>query len=320
MRVLVIGGAGYIGSVLVRRLLDSGHETTVLDSLMFGAESLAELAANPRFQLVPGDVRDAGVLRELLPGQDAVVLLAAIVGEPACNRDPAAARSINLDGALQVLREARQARVARFVFGSTCSNYGISDPAGLADENSPLQPLSVYAETKVAAEQQILAAADSEFCPIVLRFSTAFGVSPRMRFDLLVSDFTLAALREGKIVIYGEQFWRPFVHIADIARAIELSLGAPRENVSGQVFNIGSNSANLRKLDLGEAVQRELPDTRLEFVAQGTDPRSYRVDFSKAARQLGFRAQWTVPDGIREVLAGLREGRWLDPQAAQYRN
>jgi nucleoside-diphosphate-sugar epimerase len=320
MKVLVVGGAGYIGSTLSRQLWQAGHEVTVFDLLLFGGESLLPLLGRPRFQLVKGDIRDRAALAAVMTGHDAVVLLAAIVGEPACNRDPAAAVETNLQGARNVLAATQAAGIPRFVFGSTCSNYGIADVNGLADENAPLKPLSTYSETKVTAEGEILAAAGDAFHPTVLRFSTAFGVSTRMRFDLLVSDFTLAAVRDGKIVIYGEQFWRPFVHVEDISAAIELVLGSDLGLVSGEVFNVGSNSANTRKIDLGELVQHNVQGTNLEFVKCATDPRSYRVDFSKIEDRLGYRAQWSIEDGVREVKSALQAGVWKDPSDSRFYN
>ncbi len=320
MKVLVIGGAGYVGSPLTGQLLEQGHHVTVLDLMLFGEESLMPHAGNPRFNLVRGDLRDEATLAAVVPGHDAVVLLAAIVGEPACNRDPKAAVETNLEGARKVLAAARTFGVARFVFSSTCSNYGISDPNGLVREDAPLQPLSTYSETKVTAELEILAAASDTFCPTVMRFSTAFGISPRMRFDLLVSDFTLAAVREGKVVVYGEQFWRPFIHVQDIAAAVMAVLEADPAKVSGEVFNAGSNSANTQKIELAREVQRQVPGTELEFVQRDTDPRSYRVDFSKIEERLGFQARWTVPAGVEEVYAALQQGAWKDPADRRYYN
>lgn len=320
MKVLVVGGAGYIGSTLTRELWQQGHDVTVFDLLMFGGEALLPLYGQPRFRLVKGDVRDAAQLAEVMPGHDAVCLLAAIVGEPACNRDPDTAIATNLHGARNVLQAAQDAGVERFVFGSTCSNYGVADTGALVGETAPLKPLSTYSETKVTAEREILAAADNGFHTTVLRFSTAFGVSARMRFDLLVSDFTLAAVRDGKVVIYGEQFWRPFVHVNDIAASIGLVLDAEPSLVSGEVFNVGSNDANTRKIDLGELVKSEVTGTNLEFVQRDTDPRSYRVDFSKINDRLGFRAQWSVEDGVREVHDALASGVWQDPSDSRFYN
>lgn len=320
MKTLIVGGAGYVGSVLSESLWRRGHDVTVFDLLMFGDQSLRAMVGQPRFHVVRGDIRDGRALEEVIAGHDAVCLLAAIVGEPACNRDERTAAETNLDGALKVLEASQRAAVDRFVFSSTCSNYGISDANLLATEESPLNPLSVYSRTKVEAEKAILAAADERFCPTVLRLSTAFGVSPRMRFDLLVSDFTLAAHRDRKVVIYGEQFWRPFVHIRDMADAVQLVLDAPGETVRGEVFNIGSNDANVQKGELGRMVQNEVAGAELEFIPGGTDPRSYRVDFSKAAARLGFRPQWTVRRGIQEVYELLQKNHWPDPGDKCYYN
>ena len=320
MKILVAGGAGYIGSRVTDDLWSQGHDVTVLDLLLFGGESIVHLVNRPRFNLVRGDIRDEATLQQVMPGHDAVVLLAAIVGEPACDRDKALAIDTNLGGARAVLANASEAGVGRFVFASTCSNYGISDPNGLVDEQAPLRPLSTYSESKVTAENEILAAGGADFHPTVLRFSTAFGVSGRMRFDLLVSDFTLAAVRDHKLVIYGEQFWRPFVHVEDISTSIQRVLEADPAFVSGQVFNVGSNEANTQKVELARGVQRHVSGTDIEFVKRDTDPRSYRVDFRKIERALGFKAKWSVDDGIREVHDCLKTGLWKDPSDAKYYN
>jgi nucleoside-diphosphate-sugar epimerase len=320
MKTLVIGGAGYIGSVLTRQLLDEGGEVTVLDNLRFGEESLGGLSDDPNFRLCVADLRDQTVLDELMPGHDAVVLLAAIVGEPACNREPELALEVNLSGARGVLQATKRNGVPRFVFASTCSNYGVQREDEMVDETAPLQPISTYAESKVLAEKDILAACDETFSGTVLRLSTAFGVSPRMRFDLMVSDFALAAIRDGKVVVFGEQFWRPFVHVADISAAIRLVLSEATEKVSGQVFNVGRNDNNLRKQDLAEMVVQHVPGSKLEYVERNQDPRSYRVRFDRIEEQLGFHAAWTVEQGVKEVVEQLQSGRWPDTAAKCYYN
>lgn len=320
MNVLIIGGAGYVGSPLTYQMWRDGHNVTVLDCLLFGGESLLPLQGADRFRLVVGDLRSEEVLDAVIPGQDAVVLLAAIVGEPASNRDPEATVSTNLLGAEKVLAAAQRHGVPRFVFTSTCSNYGISDVDGPVSETAPLMPISPYSETKVAAEKIIVDAAGEGFSSTVLRLSTAFGVSPRMRFDLLVSDFTLAAVQDGKIVIYGEQFWRPFVHVNDIGAAIDLVLRSDPDTVSGAVFNVGANRNNTRKIDLGKAVQAVLPGIELEFVERNEDPRSYRVDFTKIEAELGYEAQWSIEDGIRELATALTDGVFPDPSLPRYHN
>ena len=320
MKVLIIGGAGYIGSTVSHELWRQGYEVTVLDSLLFGDDALQSLLGQPRFELVRGDIRDEAMLADVVPGHDAVCLLAAIVGEPACNRDPETAIEVNLHGTRNVFEAVADAGVERFIFASTCSNYGVSDQNGLVDEKAPLQPLSTYSETKVTAEGEILAMKNADFHPTVLRFSTAFGISARMRFDLLVSDFTLAAQREQKIVIYGGRCWRPFVHVRDIAVAVQRVLEADTDVVSGQVFNVGANDANVQKIQLGEHVQSQMPETELELVHNDADPRSYRVDFSKITDRLEYRPQYTIQDGIRELHEALEAGEWMDPSAPQYHN
>lgn len=320
MKVLVIGGAGYIGSTLSRKLWLDGHDVTVLDCLLFGGEPLLPLMNQTRFRFVKGDLRDDKVLQEIMPGHDAVVLLGAIVGEPACNRDPDLARETNLEGAATVLRCAKETGISHLVFASTCSNYGVASADELVTEEAPLQPISAYSESKVASELKILEANSPDFCTTVLRFSTAFGVSARMRFDLMVSDFSLAAVKDRKIVIYGEQFWRPLVHIEDISAAVMLTLEAPRDLVAGQVYNVGANSENLRKIDLAEMIQKHLPETELEYVKREVDPRSYRVDFTRITERLGFKIRWTVDQGIGEVIQALQNGIWLDTADKRFYN
>lgn len=320
MNVLVVGGAGYVGSPLVYRLWREGHNVTVLDVLLFGGESLLPLNGQDRYRLVIGDLRSEGLLDEVMPGQDAVVLLGAIVGEPASNRDPELTVSTNLHGSAKVLDAAQRHGVPRFVFTSTCSNYGVSDGGVPIGEDAPLMPISPYSETKVAAEELIIDAAGPKFAPTVLRLSTAFGMSPRMRFDLLVSDFTAAAVLDGRVVIYGEQFWRPFVHVQDIAKAIDIVLNADPDLVSGEVFNVGSNGNNIQKIGLGQAVQRLVPGTDLDFVERNEDPRSYRVDFTKINERLGFTADWSIDDGIRELAPALEHGVFGHPSQARYHN
>lgn len=310
MNVLVTGGAGYVGSTLVPMLLNRGHRVRVLDSLMHGGDTLLGSWAHPCFEFIRGDVRDAATVRAALAGIDAVVHLAAIVGDPACARAPEEARAINLDASLALIDAAKAAGVSRFVFASTCSNYGkMKDPDGYVDENSELAPVSLYAETKVAVERALLdGASDDGFIGTPLRFATVFGVSPRMRFDLTVNEFTMEMLTKGKLVVFGEQFWRPYVHVADAARAITMVLEAPAEVVRGQVFNVGSTDQNYQKQQLVELIQPHAPGAKVEYVHKAEDPRDYRVSFSRINEQLGFETTRGVPDGIREVASLVRSG------------
>ncbi|MEM1212156.1 MAG: NAD(P)-dependent oxidoreductase [Planctomycetota bacterium] len=320
MKVLIAGGAGYVGSPMARHLWEAGHDVTVFDKMAFGAESLVSLLGQERFTLIKGDIRDAEAVNQAVAGHDAVVLLAAIVGEPACNRDPDLARDTNLGGARNLLNAAQAAGVSRFAFASTCSNYGVADTSAPVTETAPLNPISVYSETKVTAEEEILAANAPGFTTTVLRLSTAFGISPRMRFDLLVSDFTWAAVRDHKIEIYGEQFWRPFVHVNDIAKAFGMVLTADPEAVGGDVFNVGANHNNTQKSELGQSVKNHYPEAEIAYVKRDQDPRSYRVDFAKINDRLGYQPDWTIDDGIAELRVAFEAGVWPDPDDARYRN
>lgn len=317
MKVLVTGGAGYLGSVLAAQLLADGREVRVLDSLMYGGDALLGLYPYDGFELVRGDVRDTAAVDRALDGVTHVVHLAAIVGDPACRRQEDLARAVNLDASLALYRRAH-GRVERFVFASTCSNYGrMGDPTEYVTERSELSPLSLYAETKVAVELELLGNDDVT----VLRFATLFGISPRMRFDLTVNEFAAELALNGRLEVYGEQFWRPYVHVADAARAARLVLDAPREVVGGEVFNTGDTAENYRKQDLVDLLRERIErEVTVEFVTIAEDPRDYRVSFAKIEQALGFRASRTVPQGLDEVLAAVAGGVVESIEGERYRN
>jgi nucleoside-diphosphate-sugar epimerase len=314
MRVLVTGGAGYIGAKATRELLSGGHEVTVLDSLLHGQEDVAAALERAGARVLRGDVRDAEARRAALAGADAVVHLAAIVGDPACAKDPELSHAVNVEGTRALVAEAE---VERFVFASTCSNYGrMADPLVPVDETAPLAPVSLYAEQKVAIERELL---ELPFATC-LRFATIYGVAERMRFDLTVNEFT-RDLWEGRTLdVYGEQFWRPYVHVGDAARALLLVLTAPLEQVAGRVFNVGHSDENYRKLDLVELIRRRLPEADVRFVHRDEDPRDYRVSFERIRGELGFDPVMRVPDGIAELIVGLQERRFGDPFDRRFSN
>jgi nucleoside-diphosphate-sugar epimerase len=318
---LVTGGAGYVGSIVVDELLTRGRKVRVVDSLLHGSVPSLLLAwGHDGFEFERGDVRDRALVASALEDVDAVVHLAAVVGDPACARDPELARDVNLDATLALLEDARSAGVGRFLFASTCSNYGRLDSDAYATEEFPLTPVSLYAETKVAAEKQVLASANGKLAPTCLRFATVFGTSPRMRFDLTVNEFTREVALDQDLVVYGEQFWRPYVHVRDAARAVIAALEAPAEDVSGEVFNVGDTDENYRKLDLVGLLRARFPEARVEFVHKNEDPRDYRVSFEKVRAKLGYEVERRVPYGIDEVVALLRSGLVEDPYASIYRN
>jgi nucleoside-diphosphate-sugar epimerase len=322
MKVIITGGAGYLGSVLTTLLLAEGHQVRVLDSLAHGGESLLGAWCHPGFEFVRGDIRDCATVKAAVSGRDAVVHLAAIVGDPACGRNPDLARAVNLDASLQLIEESKQAGVARFVFASTCSNYGrMQDADRYVDEESELRPVSLYAETKVAVEMALLQSRYSNgWNPTPLRFATIYGVSPRMRFDLTVNEFTLEMLTRKHLKVFGEQFWRPYVHVRDAARAIAMVLQSPTAKVAGRVFNVGATDQNFQKQQLVELIQPYAPDAVVEFVAKTEDPRDYRVSFSRIAGELGFETSRSVPQGIAEVARLVSERVIGEFDHSRYRN
>jgi nucleoside-diphosphate-sugar epimerase len=320
-RTLVTGGAGYIGMLVVEELLAAGHDVRVLDSLLHQQSQLAEGLRGAGAELQVGDVRDAVVRQRALAGTDAVVHLAAIVGDPACAVDPETAQAVNVDAALALVHDAAHAGVERFVFASTCSNYGrMTDPTVPITEDGVLSPVSLYAEQKVALERTLLALDPAPFAATCLRFATVYGVAPRMRFDLTVNEFTRDLWAGRSLEVFGEQFWRPYVHVRDAARGVRAALEAPPALVAGEVYNIGDSAENYRKLDLVELIRRETDRGEVVFVHRAEDPRDYKVAFGKVSERLGYHVTRTVPDGVREIIAGLAEGRFEDAFDGRYRN
>ncbi len=322
-KVLVTGGAGYIGSVLVRLLLAQDYHVVVVDNLSFGGESIVELLNNPRFTFVKGDIRDEALMEKVLAEVDFVAHLAAIVGDPACAIDPELTRSINSDGAKQLYQIAQRQGVKRFVFASTCSNYGkMDDSAGYVNEESPLSPVSLYAETKVDFEQFLMSHKDSgtECVPTCLRFSTVYGLSPRLRFDLTVNEFTKELALDRELVIFGEQFWRPYCHVIDLSRSVVEVFNAEQEKVAFEVFNVGDTTENYQKKMIVDEIQKLLPEAKIKYVEKQEDPRDYRVNFDKIANVLDFKITKTVPDGIEEILQVVADGFIINPDDGRYKN
>jgi nucleoside-diphosphate-sugar epimerase len=318
---LITGGAGYIGMLVAEELLAAGHAVRALDSLLHDQQGCAESLREQGVELLVGDVRDAGARAEALRGVDAVVHLAAIVGDPACARDEPTAHAVNVIGATALIDDAATAGVERFIFASTCSNYGrMADPLVPITEEGELAPVSLYAEQKVAVERALLGLDPAPFAVTCLRFATVYGVAPRMRFDLTVNEFTRDLWSDRRLEVFGEQFWRPYVHVRDAARGVRAVLEAPVEAVAGEVFNVGDTAENYRKLDLVELIGRETDRGEVVFVQRTEDPRDYKVSFAKVAERLGYSITLTVPDGIREIIGGFEQGRFEDAFDGRYRN
>lgn len=321
-KVLVTGGAGYIGSVLVRLLLEHKYQVRVFDSLMFGGNSLIDLFNNDNFDFYKGDIRNEADLESALTGIDYVVHLAAIVGDPACAKQPELAKSTNFEGSQLVYSVANRLNVKRLIFSSTCSNYGkMEDPNSMVDENSTLSPVSLYAETKVQTEKFLLSQPRTNHCkPVVLRFSTVYGLSQRPRFDLTVNEFTKELALGRELVIFGEQFWRPYCHVIDLARSVMLAIETPLEKVEFNVFNVGDSSENYQKKMIVDEVLKFIPDAKIKYVQKNEDPRDYRVSFEKIKNELGFSITKKVPDGIAQIIKVIREGIILEPDNSQFKN
>lgn len=322
MNILVTGGAGYIGSTLVPVLLAEGHRVRVLDALLHGGESLLGVWVHPCFEFVKGDICDRASLKHAVAGIEGVVHLAAVVGDPACSRQPELARAVNLQASLALIEESQRAGVSRFLFASTCSNYGkMKDADKYVDEETELRPVSLYAETKVAVEKALLQSGRlGSWCPTPLRLATIFGVSPRMRFDLTINEFTMEMLTKKQLKVYGEQFWRPYVHVRDAARAIQLVLDSPAAKVAGGVFNVGATDQNFQKQQLVEMIRPYAPEAAVEFVHKAEDPRDYRVSFTRITDQLGFNITRTVAQGIEEVAHLVRSNVISNYDDRRYRN
>jgi nucleoside-diphosphate-sugar epimerase len=320
--IAVLGGAGYIGTHTVAELLSRGHAVRVLDRLMYGTDPLRDFLAHPQFRLIEGDVTDIAKLTEAINGCRAVVHLAGLVGDPACAVDPDYTTHTNIVATRMAHDVAHSLGVSRFIFASSCSVYGMADAE--VDERGALNPVSLYARTKIDSERELLRTTPDHFFVTILRFATVFGHSRRPRFDLVANLFTAQAMLEGRIRVIGPHQWRPFVHVRDLARSIVLALDAPEDVVQSQIFNVGDARLNRTILQLAESVRdvvsarREVAIT-VEEQADG-DKRNYAVSFDKIRTLLGFEATVTIEDGVREMADQFAAGRYADYRTAEYSN
>jgi len=318
---LVTGGSGYVGALVVQALQASGRRVRVLDVLLHGQEEVAAEQRSTGVEVHVGDVRDREARRAALDGVDEVVHLAAIVGDPACAHDPAISHAVNVEATRSLVEDVRTAGTRRMVFASTCSNYGrMEDPTIPIDEEAVLAPVSLYAEQKVQMEQMIMGSSQNGLATTCLRFATIYGAAPRMRFDLTVNEFTRDLWSDRLLEVYGEQFWRPYVHVRDAARAVVGVLDAPPDLIRGEVFNVGRSSENYRKLDLVDEIRKQTASGSVSYVARDEDPRDYKVSFEKIHAVLGFKTRTSVPGGIAEILAALDEDAFGDPYDGRFRN
>lgn len=314
--VTIFGGAGYIGPVVAKRLLRAGYRVRIVDMFLYGTENLMlGLADEPGFEIVNGDQGGADIRERGLDGATDVVILAGLVGDPITKKYPEAHQAVNEDGVRRVLDALDGRGLKRAVFVSTCSNYGLIPEGKLADEDYELNPLSLYAKAKVHIEQKLLAMKDHvDFEGVALRFATAFGLAPRMRFDLTVSQFTREMYLKRDLLVYDPDTWRPYCHVQDFAEVIQRVLEAPTKTVAFDVFNAGGDANNFTKRMIVETIQKYVPEAPVAYQEQGTDPRNYRVDFRKIRERLGFTPRFTVEDGIRELIAALDQNLFGDTE------
>ena len=325
--ILITGGAGYIGSLLTSELLRQNYRVTLLDSLLFGGESILPFMSHPNFLFIKSDVTEHRAIRDAVKKDwgkpDAVIHLAGIVGFPACQ---AVGRQVawkyNVEATRLVFEQSADLGVERFVFASTYSNYGLSENGKSVTEETPLNPQSLYAETKIAAEEYLLGQKDAVCAPLLFRFATLYGLSPRTRFDLIVNQFVLEAFTKRQLIIYQRGYSRSFVHIRDVVRGVIMGLEAEQDKIRGQVFNLGTENGNYSKNDIVGFVLKRMPETVVEYkdLTFGGDMRDITVSFEKIKRVLGFETTLTVDDGVREVLFALKTGLIKDPTDDHYRN
>jgi nucleoside-diphosphate-sugar epimerase len=316
-RVLVLGGAGYLGSALVPILLNRGYKVRVLDRLLFGPEPLNAVRHNPNFELMVGDVRDIETVVAAVRDCDAVIDLAAIVGDPACAINQQLSLEVNRAATRMLIDICKGYGISRLVFASTCSVYGASDY--LVDELTPPAPISIYAETKFASEQLLKEAASPNFQPVILRLGTLFGLSPRPRFDLVVNLLAARAASIGKITIFNGEQWRPFLHVYDAARAFVMALEADPNLVSGEIFNVGEYAMNLRLSEVSDKISSAIPSLEVEQIENG-DKRNYRASFDKIHTRLGFRCERTIESGILEISNAILTRQISDFTASEFNN
>lgn len=317
-KTLVIGGAGYIGSALLPKLLEKGYHVRVLDLLLYGTEPIEKWLDHPHLEIMRADFRQIDKVVEAMKDVDAVIHLGGIVGDPACALDEELTTEINLMATRMIAEVAKGSGVGHFIFASTCSVYGASDQ--ILDERSQLNPVSLYARSKIASEKVLLKMADDQFAPVILRFGTVYGLSGRTRFDLVINLLTAKAIVDNEITIFGGDQWRPFLHVDDAALAIMQVLSAPSGVVRSAVFNVGANEQNFTIREVGDIIRNHVPSAELVVRGEDVDRRNYWVSFNKIHKTLGYEPKWTVDQGVEQVIEAIQSGKVIDYRDARYSN
>ena len=319
--VLIVGGAGYIGTQAVELLLEAGDSVRVLDTLMYGSDPLSSFLSNDKFELIEGDATDIIKLTTSMKGCSAVVHLSGLVGDTACSLDPVFTRHANVIATRMVRDVAQSLGIYRFVFASSCSVYGENEKE--VNENDELNPVSLYAQTKIDSEYELLHSPPDDFYLTILRFATVFGHSYRPRFDLATNLFTAQAMNDGIITVYGQDNWRPFVHVKDLARAVVMVLKAKPKTIQNQIFNVGDKSQNMTIMQVAEAVKEVVGQYRevdIQVLHDIADKRNYFASFEKINSILGFNTKTSIRSGIEEMAINIKNGLYKDYHDDLYSN
>ncbi|RPI17203.1 MAG: SDR family oxidoreductase [Ignavibacteriae bacterium] len=321
--VLVIGGAGYLGSVLVDKLLERKYPVTILDSFIYGKRSIEKYCNDSRVEIVEGDIRNIELVNAVMNNASSVILLAAVVGDPASASRPEQTVETNYLASQMIASACRLKGKNRFIYASTCSVYGIGNKT--LDESAPLNPVSLYAKTKISSEQSILQLVDNNFSPTIMRMSTLYGFSPRMRFDLVVNTMTMTAYAENRINVFGGEQWRPLMHVKDAADAYIKVLEADIDIIKGKVYNVGSEEQNYKIKEVSEIIGKTISksagrDVPVNIEKTSMDARDYRVSFKKIRDELNFHVTHTIDEAAKEIYDSLKSGIIKDPKQKVYYN
>jgi len=320
-KILVIGGAGYLGSVLCRKLLKKDYKVKVLDNLTYGDQGIKNLYNNANFELIKGDICSINNVVNSVKNVEAVIHLAALVGDPASSISPQKTLATNYHSTKMIVEIAKYYQINRFIFSSTCSVYGNNSSAKIdLKEESKLKPVSLYARTKIQSEQAIFEEVDDNFSPTIFRLATLYGLSPRMRFDLVINLLIAKAMIEREITIFGGSQWRPFLHVQDAADAFIKCIQAPINKIKGEVFNVGSKKLNCQLVQIGGKINKLIPGAEMKILSKKVDKRDYKVNFTKINKILGFKTKHSIEDGVFEIKKLLEKNKVKDLYSPQYHN
>ncbi len=320
-KVLVTGGAGYIGSTVVRNLLINNYEVFTVDNLMQGPLGVNCFLGHNSYHFIKDDIINKSTIKDLTKKVDYVVHLAAIVGEAACKKDKDLTINTNIEATKNLVNFSLENKVKRFIFLSTCSSYGVQSTDQMANEETPLNPVSLYAESKISMEDYIKKQCNTDMSYTILRPSTVHGASPRMRFDLIVNHFVKDALTKKELQIFGPNLWRPLMWVGEAGRAIDTILRSNENLIKNQIFNLGNTKDNLQKSEVGKIIKEKfIKDPKISYLGQDQDLRSYRVDFTKIEKQLNFKLEKSLEEAISEIIFSINNNLYKDLDSPIYKN